>query len=64
MRRAASGPVRRARRARGRASLRMVRALAGLGRRGRRVLILLLLGALLAYPGAFLADALLQLMFG
>ncbi len=42
----------------------MVRALAGLGRRGRRVLVLLLLGALLAYPGAFLADALLQLMFG
>ncbi len=64
MRRAASGPARRARRGAGRASSHIVRALAGLGRRGRRVLILLLLGALLAYPGAFLADALLQLIFG
>jgi len=31
----------------------------GLGRRLRRAILLLLLGAALAYPGAFLADALL-----
>ncbi|MDW8443728.1 MAG: hypothetical protein RML45_05015 [Acetobacteraceae bacterium] len=41
-----------------------MRLLAGFGRGSRRLLILLLLGALFAYPGAFLADALLQLVLG
>ncbi|WP_157967038.1 hypothetical protein [Elioraea thermophila] len=63
-RRSAERPA-RARRGRARRTpLRVARALTGLGRRGRRLLILLLLGALFAYPGAFLADALLQLIFG
>lgn len=34
-----------------------------LGRLGRRILLLLLLGVVLAYPGAFLADALLGAIF-
>lgn len=38
---------------------RAARLAAALGRGGRRLVILLLLGAALAYPGAFLADALL-----
>lgn len=37
--------------------------LAALGRGGRRLALLLLLGAALAYPGAFLADALLGAIF-
>lgn len=40
------------------------RAADGIGRRGRRLLLLVLLGALLAYPGAFLADAVLAALFG
>lgn len=38
---------------------RLARIAAAVGRGGRRLAILLLLGAALAYPGAFLADALL-----
>lgn len=37
--------------------------LAVLGRGARRIALLLLLGAALAYPGAFLADALLGAIF-
>jgi hypothetical protein len=37
--------------------------LAALGRGARRIALLLLLGAALAYPGAFLADALLGAIF-
>jgi hypothetical protein len=36
---------------------------AALRRGGRRLVILLLLGAALAYPGAFLADVLLGAIF-
>jgi hypothetical protein len=55
-------PRRAAPRRRPRAS-RLVRLAAALGRGGRRLAILLVLGAALAYPGAFLADALLGAIF-
>lgn len=42
---------------------RIARIATSLGRGGRRLVILLLLGAALAYPGAFLADALLGAIF-
>lgn len=42
---------------------RVGRIAASLGQGGRRLVILLLLGAALAYPGAFLADALLGAIF-
>jgi hypothetical protein len=42
---------------------RVARLTASLVRGGRRLAILLLLGAALAYPGAFLADALLGAIF-
>ncbi|WP_439580798.1 hypothetical protein [Elioraea sp.] len=42
---------------------RLARIAAGLGRGGRRIAVLLLLAAVLAYPGAFLADALLGAIF-
>lgn len=42
---------------------RVMRIATALGQRGRRLLVLLLLGAALAYPGAFLADALLGAIF-
>lgn len=42
---------------------RIARIVAALGRGGRRLALLLLLGAALAYPGAFLADALLGAIF-
>ena len=42
---------------------RVARLAAALGRGGRRLAVLLLLGAALAYPGAFLADALLGAIF-
>lgn len=42
---------------------RVARIATALGQRGRRLALLLLLGAALAYPGAFLADALLGAIF-
>jgi hypothetical protein len=42
---------------------RIARIAAALRRGGRRLVILLLLGAALAYPGAFLADVLLGAIF-
>ncbi|MFN7001415.1 hypothetical protein [Elioraea tepidiphila] len=42
---------------------RIARIAAALGHGGRRLVLLLLLGAALAYPGAFLADALLGAIF-
>lgn len=40
-----------------------MRIATALGQRGQRLVVLLLLGAALAYPGAFLADALLGAIF-
>jgi hypothetical protein len=42
---------------------RIARIATAFGRGGRRLLLLLLLGVALAYPGAFLADALLGAIF-
>lgn len=42
---------------------RIARIAGALAQGGRRLVVLLLLGAALAYPGAFLADALLGAIF-